>query len=94
MGDMMVESGHMLMKWKQTEPRGQNDPMSKLIADTMIGSLCLKLLWLPIDIPTTFWMLQPYLREKKKQLRNKINETRDWSLQLWLQWFNDTIEES
>jgi hypothetical protein len=35
MGDMTVESRRMIMKWKRTEPKDPNDPMSAFMADTI-----------------------------------------------------------
>jgi hypothetical protein len=35
MGDMTAESRRMIMKWKRTEPKDPNDPMSALMADTI-----------------------------------------------------------
>jgi hypothetical protein len=101
MGDMTAESCRMIMKWKRTDPKDPNDPMSALMADT-IEEAYQMYDWLFIfeaamvthlHADCTVEATAILERQEKAIQKLKTMKHETGSLQMWLQRFDDAIEE-
>jgi hypothetical protein len=100
MGNMTVESRRMIMKWKQTEPKDPNDPMSAFMADTNEEAYQIYD-WLFVFEATMVTHLHADCtvdvtaileRQEKAIQKLKTMKHEMGSLQAWLQRFDDAIE--
>jgi hypothetical protein len=101
MGDMTAESRRMIMKWKRTEAKDPNDPASAHMAD-MIDEAYQIYDWIFIFEAAMVTHLHADCtvdataileRQEKAILKLKMMKHEAGSLQMWLQRFDDAIEE-
>ena len=102
MADMTSESRRMVMKWSRTEAKDPKDPESALKADT-IEEAYEKYDWLFIFEAAMVTHLhadctvdETTILERQEKAINKLKNLKheQGSIQVWLQKFDDAIEES
>jgi hypothetical protein len=101
MADMTAESRRMIMKWHRTEPKDPNDPASALMADTIEEAYQIYD-WLFIFEAAMVTHLHADCtvdataileRQEKAIQKLKTMKHESGSIQMWLQKFDDAIEE-
>jgi hypothetical protein len=99
--DMTSESRHMVMKWVRNEKEDENDPESALKADN-IEEAYEKYDWLFVfeaamvtHMHADWNVDETTILERQKKTINKLKNMKheQGSIQVWLQKFDDTIEE-
>jgi hypothetical protein len=101
MGDMTAELRRMVMKWKRTEPKDPTDPQSALMADDIEEAYQIYD-WMFVFEAAMVMHLHAdctvdatAVLERQEMAINKLKNLKHESglLQLWLQRFDDAVEE-